>query len=180
MEQIFKYTFGRRIRWASIGVLALIVAAVFALYLLYDGGYISMWFLSVTVAIVALCVLSIPRHIRIDEASIEIHCILEMTEIELIDVASVERVERQQIKWLVPTLASHGLFGYYGYYLNLRTLDRVHVYATKWSDLVLITDKYEQQFLVSCDDPEQLISAIETARAGALEALRQARLEEAE
>ena len=44
MEQIFKYTFGRRIRWASIGVLALIVAVVFALYLLYDGGYISMWF----------------------------------------------------------------------------------------------------------------------------------------
>ena len=180
MEQIFKYTFGRRIRWASIGVLALIVAVVFALYLLYDGGYISMWFLSVTVAIVALCVLSIPRHIRIDEASIEIHCILEMTEIELIDVASVERIERQQIKWLVPTLASYGLFGYYGYYLNLRTLDRVHVYATKWSDLVMITDKYEQQFLVSCDDPEQLISAIEKARAGALEALRQARLEEGE
>ena len=180
MEQIFKYTFGRRIRWASIGVLALIVAVVFALYLLYDGGYISMWFLSVTVAVVALCVLSIPRHIRIDEASIEIHCILEMTEIELIDVASVERVERQQIKWLVPTLASFGLFGYYGYYLDLRTLDRVHVYATKWSDLVMITDKYEQQFLVSCDDPEQLISAIEMARAGALEALRQARLEEGE
>lgn len=180
MEQIFKYTFGRRIRWASIGVLALIVAVVFALYLLYDGGYISMWFLSVTVAVVALCVLSIPRHIRIDEASIEIHCILEMTEIELIDVASVERVERQQIKWLVPTLASYGLFGYYGYYLDLRTLDRVHVYATKWSDLVMITDKYEQQFLVSCDDPEQLISAIETAREGALEALRQARLEEGE
>lgn len=180
MEQIFKYTFGRRIRWASIEVLALIVAVVFALYLLYDGGYISMWFLSVTVAIVALCVLSIPRHIRIDEASIEIHCILEMTEIELIDVASVERIERQQIKWLVPTLASYGLFGYYGYYLNLRTLDRVHVYATKWSDLVMITDKYEQQFLVSCDDPEQLISAIEKARAGALEALRQARLEEGE
>ncbi len=180
MEQIFKYTFGRRIRWASIGVLALIVAVVFALYLLYDGGYISMWFLSVTVAVVALCVLSIPRHIRIDEASIEIHCILEMTEIELIDVASVERVERQQIKWLVPTLASYGLFGYYGYYLNLRTLDRVHVYATKWSDLVMITDKYEQQFLVSCDDPEQLISAIEKARMGALEALRQARLEEGE
>lgn len=180
MEQIFKYTFGRRIRWASIGVLALIVAVVFALYLLYDGGYISMWFLSVTVAVVALCVLSIPRHIRIDEASIEIHCILEMTDIELIDVASVERVERQQIKWLVPTLASYGLFGYYGYYLDLRTLDRVHVYATKWSDLVMITDKYEQQFLVSCDDPEQLISAIETARAGALEALRQARLEEGE
>ena len=180
MEQIFKYTFGRRIRWASIGVLTLIVAVVCALYLLYDGVYISMWFLSVTVAVVALCVLSIPRHIRIDEASIEIHCILEMTEIELIDVASVERVERQQIKWLVPTLASFGLFGYYGYYLDLRTLDRVHVYATKWTDLVMITDKYEQQFLVSCDDPEQLISAIETARAGALEALRQARLEEGE
>ncbi|MBR2932144.1 MAG: hypothetical protein IKC30_05365 [Rikenellaceae bacterium] len=180
MEQIFRYTFGRRIRWVSIGVLILIVAAVFALYLLYDGGYISAWFLSITVAVVALCVLSIPRHIRLSDSSIEIHCILEMTEIELIDVASVEPIERRQIKWLVPVAASFGLFGYYGYYLNLRTLDWVRVYASQWANLVMITDKYEQQFLVSCDDPEQLISAIESARARALEALREARLEESE
>ena len=171
MEQIFKYTFGRRIRWVSIGVLALIVAVVFALYLLYDGGYISAWFLSVTGAVIALCVLSIPRQIRIDEATIEIHCILELTEIELIDVASVERVERQQIKWLLPLVASFGLFGHYGIYFDFRTLDWVHVYATQWDNLVMITDKYEQQFLVSSDEPERLISTIESVRAKALAAL---------
>lgn len=171
MEQIFKYTFGRRIRWVSIGVLALIVAVVFALYLLYDGGYISAWFLSITVAVIALCVLSIPRQIRIDEATIEIHCILELTEIELIDVASAERVERQQIKWLLPLVASFGLFGHYGIYFDFRTLDWVHVYATQWDNLVMITDKYEQQFLVSSDEPERLISTIESARAKALAAL---------
>lgn len=180
MEQIFRYTFGRRIRWVSIGVLILIVAAVVALYLLYDGGYISAWFLSVTVAVVALCVLSIPRYIRVDESSIEIHCVLEMTEIELIDVATVERIERQSIKWLLPVVSSFGLFGYYGYYFNFRTLDWVHVYATEWANLVMITDKYEQQFLVSCDDPDRLISTIEAARGEALEALRKARLESPE
>ena len=104
MEKIFSYTFGRRIRWVSIGVLILIVAAVFALYLLYDGGYISAWFLSITVAIIALCVLSIPRHIRIDDARVEIHCILEMTEIELIDIVSVERVERREMRWALPIM----------------------------------------------------------------------------
>lgn len=158
-------------------MLIVIVGAVVALYMLYDGGYISAWFLSVTVAAVALCVLSIPRYIRVDKASIEIHCILEMTEIELIDVATIERVERQQIKWLQPVFASYGLFGHYGYYFDLRTLDWVHVYASEWNNLVMITDKYEQQFLVSCDDPERLISTIEAARTQALEALRQARLE---
>lgn len=177
MEQIFRYTFGRRTRWVSIGVLALIVAAVCALYLLYDGGYISAWFLSVTVAIIALCVLSIPRQIRINEATIEIHCVLEMTEIELIDVASVVRVERQQIKWLLPMVASFGLFGYYGIYFDFRTLDWVHVYASQWDNLVMITDKYEQQFLVSSDEPERLISTIEEARAKALAALRQSQNE---
>lgn len=180
MEQIFKYRFRRRIRWVSIGVLVLVVAAVFALYLLYDGGYISAWFLSITVAVIALCVLSIPRHIRVDERSIEIHCILEMTEIELIDVLSVEPIERRQIKWLIPTLASYGWFGFYGYYFNLRTLDWVHVYASEWANLVMITDKYEQQFLVSCNEPERLITTIEAARERALEALRKARLEEME
>ena len=177
MEQIFRYTFGCRTRWVSIGVLALIVAVVCALYLLYDGGYISAWFLSVTVAIIALCVLSIPRQIRINEATIEIHCVLEMTEIELIDVASVVRVERQQIKWLLPMVASFGLFGYYGIYFDFRTLDWVHVYASQWDNLVMITDKYEQQFLVSSDEPERLISTIEEARAKALAALRQSQNE---
>lgn len=177
MEQIFKYTFGRRTRWVSIGVLALIVAVVCALYLLYDGGYISAWFLSITVAVIALCVLSIPRQIRINEATIEIHCVLEMTEIELIDVASVERVERQQIKWLLPIVASFGLFGYYGIYFDFRVLDWVHVYASHWDNLVMITDKYEQQFLVSSDEPERLISTIEEARANALAALAQSQNE---
>ncbi len=161
-------------------MLIAIVGAVVALYLLYDGGYISAWFLSVTVAVVALCVLSIPRHIRVDESSIEIHCVLEMTEIELIDVATVEHIERQSIKWLLPVVSSFGLFGYYGYYFNFRTLDWVHVYATEWANLVMITDKYEQQFLVSCDDPDRLISTIEVARGEALEALRKARLESPE
>lgn len=178
MEQMFKYSFGKRIRWISTALLIVIIGAVFALYLLYDGGYISAWFLSVTVAVIALCVLSIPRHIRIDDASIEIHCILEMTEIELIDVASVERVERRRVKWLVPVVASFGLFGYYGFYLNLRSLDWVRVYASQWDNLVLVTDKYEQQFLVSCDDPERLIAMIEAARERALEALREAQMEE--
>ena len=177
MEQIFRYTFGRRIRWVSIGVLALIVAVVCALYLLYDGGYISAWFLSITVAVIALCVLSIPRYIRIDESKIEIHCVLEMTEIELIDVVSVERVERRQIKWLLPIVASYGLFGYYGIYFDFRTLDWVRVYTSQWDNLVMITDKYEQQFLVSNDEPERLISAIEEARTKALAALSLAQSE---
>ena len=180
MEQIFKYSFGGRIRWISTMLLVLIVAMVFALYLLYDGGYISAWFLSITVAIVALCVLSIPRYIRIDDARIEIHCILEMTEIELIDIVSIERVERREMRWTLPIMASFGLFGYYGYYLNLRTLDWVRVYASQWSNLVMIVDNCEQHYLVSTDDPDCLIAAIEQARANALEALRVVEQEGAE
>lgn len=178
MEQIFRYTFGKRIRWISIAMLVVIVGVVFALYMLYDGGYISAWFMSVTVAIIALCVLSVPRYIRVDDRSVEIHCILEMTEIELIDVEVVERIERRQVKWLVPVVASFGLFGHYGIYFDFSTLDWVRVYASQWDNLVMISDKYEQQFLVSCDDPEQLISAIETAREGALEALSRVSAEE--
>ena len=83
-------------------------------------------------------------------------------------------------KRLLPVVSSFGLFGYYGYYFNFRTLDWVHVYATEWANLVMITDKYEQQFLVSCDDPDRLISTIEAARGEALEALRKARLESPE
>ena len=100
-----------------------------------------------------------------------------MTEIELIDVASVERVERRQVKWLLPIVASYGLFGYYGIYFDFRTLDWVRVYTSQWDNLVMITDKYEQQFLVSNDEPERLISAIEEARTKALAALSLAQSE---
>jgi hypothetical protein len=77
-------------------------------------------------------------------------------------------------------MASFGLFGYYGYYLNLRTLDWVRVYASQWSNLVMIVDNCEQHYLVSTDDPDCLIAAIERARANALEALRVVEQEGAE
>ncbi len=156
----FAYTFGRKIRWISAAVLALIAVAVAVLYFLYDGGYISAWFLSLAVAVVALYVLSIPRYIRVGDRTVEIHCILEMTEIELADIARVERRERSEVKWCIPVLGSYGFFGYFGVYLDLRSLDVVHVYASQWNGLVEITDICEDRYLVSCDDPDAFIQAV--------------------
>ena len=44
----------------------------------------------------------------------------------------------------------------------------------------MIVDNCEQHYLVSTDDPDRLIAAIEQARANALEALRVAEQEGAE
>lgn len=160
----FAYKFGRRTRWVSAAVLILIAVAVAALYFLYDGGYLSAWFLSLAVAVVALYVLSIPRYIRVGERTVEIHCILEMTEIELADIERIERRERSEVKWCIPVLGSYGFFGFFGFYLDLRSLDVIHVYASQWNGLVEITDIYEERYLVSCDDPDALIRAVAEAR----------------
>ncbi len=131
------------------------------IWLLYVGGYFSAWFISVVAALVGLMVLSIPRRIVVDKNAVSIVCVLEIVELPIAEIASVRLIEPTESRWIVPLFASRGFFGYYGYYLDLSSLDRVHFYATEWQNLVEIVDIYDDRYYVSCREHEQLIAQIE-------------------
>lgn len=165
-ERVFRFRFSRRVWLLSAVYLIVFAMLAYALYRLYEGDYLSAWFSSCIVALLALMSLSIPRRIRIDDKRLRVDCLLDMTEIPLREIASVRRVERSEMKGIIPLFGGFGFFGYYGHYLDIIQVERVKLYATEWDRFVEITDIYEERLYLSCTEPDELIAALNERIAG--------------
>lgn len=160
MQTIFKYSFDRHTIYRTCIYFVVFAVLGVGLYYLYEGGYFSAWFCSFIVALVALMSLSVPRKIVVDQSEIKVLCVLDMTHIQLSDIASVKSVNKKQMKWMMPIFGSWGFFGYYGYFLDLKNFERVKIYATEWSNFVEIVDIYEDRLYVSCSEADKLVKTI--------------------
>ena len=160
MLSVYKYRFSRRTIYVSIFYLAVFALLGWALYHLYEGGYLSAWFTSFIVALIALMALSIPRKIVVSDDRVEVRCLLDITEIRRDEIASVRRVENRRMKWFLPIFGGYGFFGYYGHFIDLRRLDRVRIYASEWRNFVEITDIYDDRLYVSCADADRLVAEL--------------------
>ena len=158
---VFPCRFDLRSKRITVMAFTLLVMA-FGLFRHFAiGNYMPAWFLFFVVVVLALYILSIPRHIHLDEKAVEIHCLVESTYILYDDLKSVRYMEPGEMKFAFPLLGSYGFFGYYGYYFNLREWSTIKVYASQWSHFIEIEDIYEQKYVVSCDEPQAFIAAIE-------------------
>ena len=159
-ERSYKYRFDRRtLYWTILCLLALALLGV-ALYLLYEGGYLSAWFTSFIVALIALMALSIPRRIVLSPDKVSIRCLLDITEIRTADIASVRRVEKSEMRGLLPLFGACGFFGYYGQILDLRRFERIRIYASEWRNFVEIADVYEERYYVSCREADEFVEQL--------------------
>ena len=91
MKKIYKYSFSRHTLSLTTIYLTIFLALGIGLYFLYEGGYLSAWFFSFIVALVALMSLSIPRRILVDDEGLHILCLLDITELHPEEIASVLR-----------------------------------------------------------------------------------------
>lgn len=123
MEKIYKYRFSRRTIYWTLIYLVVFGLLGGLLYHLYEGGYLSAWFTSFIVALIALMSLSIPRYIVVTDEKVEVRCLLDITEIKRGEIASVRRVDPKRMKWFFPLFGGCGFFGYYGHFLDLRRLN---------------------------------------------------------
>lgn len=160
MEKTYKYRFSRRAIYWTLVYLVVFVLLGWLLYHLYEGGYLSAWFTSFIVALIALMSLSIPRRIVVTDEKIEVRCLLDITEIRRDEIASVRRVDPRRMKWFFPVFGGCGFFGYYGHFLDLRRFERVKLYASEWKNFVEITDIYEDRLYVSCSDADRLVEEL--------------------
>ena len=163
MTSSYKYRFDRRTIYWTMTYFVIFVLLGAGLYYLYEGGYLSAWFTSFIVALIALMALSIPRRIVITQEQIEVRCLLDITEIPRSEIASVRRVDARGMKWFLPLFGSCGFFGYYGHFIDLRRLERVRIYASEWRNFVEITDIYEERLYVSCADADRLVAELAPA-----------------
>lgn len=161
MEKIYKQKFGRQIPYTSALYLIAFVGVSVLLAFVYEGGYISAWFISLILAVLALMVLSIPRRIVVDEEGIEIQCIAEDTSLVYEDIASIRKVEKREMRACLPIFAALGFFGHYGRFLNLRTMEFVHIYASRWGKFVEITDIDGNKYYISCEERSDIIKRVE-------------------
>ena len=157
MEKTYKYRFSRRAIYWTLVYLVVFVLLGWLLYHLYEGGYLSAWFI---VALIALMSLSIPRRIVVTDEKVEVRCLLDITEIRRDEIASVRRVDPRRMKWFFPVFGGCGFFGYYGHFLDLRRFERVKLYASEWKNFVEITDIYEDRLYVSCSDAGRLVEEL--------------------
>ena len=160
MEKIYKYRLGRRVLYVSI--LYLLVAAAIATLLafLFQGGYISAWFISLIAALVALMTLSIPRRVVVDDEGIEIQCIAEDTTLSYDDIAAIRKVEKREMNRCVPLIGAMGFFGHYGRFFNLRTKKIVYIYAARWGKFVEITDVEGDKYYISCEEADDMVKRV--------------------
>lgn len=160
MTTEYEYRLDRKTGYRTAMHLVVFAALAVVLLYVYDGGYILAWFISIMVAVIGLMILSIPRKIVLTDNSLDILCISDFTEIPYGDIVSARAVDGREMRLFLPLFASAGFFGYYGYFLNLRRMDLVKVYASSWHGFVEITDIYEDKYYVSCDRCDELVAMI--------------------
>ena len=160
MQSIYKYRFDRRTIDLALFYLVVFILLGGLLDHLYAGGYLSAWFTSFIVALIALMSLSIHRRLVVSDKTVEIRCLLDITEIRRDEIASVRRVDARRMQWFVPIFGGCGFFGYYGHFIDLRRFDRVRLYASEWRNFVEITDIYEDRLYVSCADADRLVAEL--------------------
>ncbi len=159
--EIFKYKNGRyTLYWTAVYIIAIVLLAALLMQL-YEGGYVSAWFGSFIVALVALMLMSVPRKIVVTEHSVQIRCVLDITEIPLAEISSVRAVGRKEMGWKFPIFGSVGFFGYFGYYIDFRHFRLVEIYATEWGNFVEIQTIYEDTYYVSCHERDKFIALLQ-------------------
>lgn len=165
MTKIFKYKlFDKRNRIITIALLLIVGGIIYLIWrYMGEGGYLTAWIISLLAAIIALFVLSVPRHVRVMETAVEIACVVEMTRILFDDIQSVRRLEQADMKKMFPIFGSFGFFGNYGYYIDFKTWQTVKLYCGEWKNFVEITDIYEKRVIVNCTDPDGLVESLLTA-----------------
>lgn len=167
---VYKFRFDRRTLYLSAAYLVVYAALGVLLYMLYEGGYLSAWFTSFVAALAALMALSIPTKLVVTDDTVEIRCLCDFTELQRSEIASVEAIPDDELKWHIPIFGGYGFFGYYGHYLDLRHFERVKIYASEWRNFVRITDVYDDTVIVSCRDAGAFIAQISEGLSAAAEA----------
>lgn len=159
----FKYKIDRRTVIYSVLAIIIFIAIAIALWFLYKGGFFSAWFTSLIIALMALMILSVPRYIALQEECMEIHCVMDVTAINIREIASVRAVDRAEMRWIIPLFAAAGFFGYYGKFFDIKNVDAITIYASEWNNFVEIIDVYDYRTYVSCRNRDELIAAITQA-----------------
>ncbi|MEP6676613.1 MAG: PH domain-containing protein [Ferruginibacter sp.] len=111
----------------------------------------------VLVFIYALIFFLRPVSYSISSNEILIRRLIDNIHINRTDVASVELVDKDYIKWSIRLFAVGGLFGYFGKFAN-KKLGKMTWYATRRDKTILIVTNSNKKIIITPDDPDKFVS----------------------
>lgn len=160
----YKFNSDKLSRYITVIFIVVVLALLAFIYYTSGGSYFPAWLTTLVVSIALLGALSIPKYAVVTPISVEIHCVMELTRIQLHEISRVKVLENRQMNWCVPFFGVFGVFGYYGYYIDLKEFRTFKIYARHWDNFVLIEDIYDNRFIISVDQPLEFIKEIENLR----------------
>lgn len=160
-EMKFQMKYDKRSRYVTVSFLLVVAILLGFAFYTSGGSYFPAWLTTLALSIMVLGMLSIPKKLVLTPFSLEVHCLMEITRIAYGDIVRVKLLEKGQMRWCVPFFGVYGVFGYYGYYLDLRRFRTVKVYGRRWSNFVMIEDRFHNLYVLAVEDCDELVKRLD-------------------
>ncbi|MDE7408350.1 MAG: PH domain-containing protein [Muribaculaceae bacterium] len=139
----------------------IVIFAVALFYYMFKNDSSLVYFYSALVFLLAFSVLWYsPMYVSVDEKTLNIGRSLRIKSIKLSDI--------QSVRISPPTMGerricgSGGFFGYWGWFRE-RDLGTYFAYYGKASDCFLVTLTNGRKYMIGCNDPDEMVTAIQSA-----------------
>lgn len=145
-------------------VITLVVTIIFAAIIivplvLTTDSVQSISSILILVIIYLIVFLYRPLYYRTTDDLIIIHRPIIDVKINLKDIKSVERLDKERLKGTIRTFGVGGLFGYWGKFTNGK-IGAMTWYATRRDHAIIITTTSNKKILLTPDEPDLFVSTI--------------------
>lgn len=113
MENVsFKQRFDKRAKYVTFSVLLICIGIAVWLYLRSSASFISAWFILLSISMVLLFWIGMPRKTILTEYGLRISCTLRLITIDYVDQIAIEHISSRSF----PLFSTLGFMGYVGFY----------------------------------------------------------------
>lgn len=153
----FKASIDTLARIITIGTGILLIAAFFVIYL--TTGFEFWYLLLLLIATFGIAYLYRPLDYSVEKNTLSIKRPINTILIDLHDIKKVTALTDTDLGMAIRLFASGGFCGYYGFFYSFK-LGKMWWYVTQRKNYVLIQTTNGAQYLLSPNEPQDLINAL--------------------
>ena len=154
---IFQASKDTLVRIITIGTSILLLSAI---VILYASAGFDLWYaLLLLGAIFFVAYLYRPLYYNVEQATLSIKRPINSVNIALYDIKKASLITQDDLGMAIRLFASGGMWGYYGFFYSFK-MGKMWWYTTQRQNYVLIQTTDDTQYLLSPDQPEQLLNAL--------------------
>lgn len=158
---IFCYHRSKFVRNFSIIILSLVFLLSLYFILFVNSGYLKWWVPFFSLVILSLGAISSPVAISIGKKEIELHCLLEVTRINISSIEHVYSLNSTYARiYIIPIMTTFGFLGYNGRYYDIKHQRWVKMVSSEHNNLIMIECIGRKSYIISATEREKVINII--------------------